>query len=186
MDKKDIYEHLAKIYLDASGNKPKQKKDYPRSKLFFFFALAVIFLIAALILPGIAKNKFQNFEIALVIQPDLAKINFNFDPAKKEIYSMNLNRLNLAKYKSLAFAVKKNNYKDITSLRIEFTNSFKEKSEIYLKDIPLRWKDFKIALSDFKGITDWSEMSNVSFIIEQWNTKEKHGIVYVDNIRFLK
>jgi hypothetical protein len=186
MDKKDIYEHLAKIYLDASGNKPKQKKDYPHLKLFFFFALAVIFSITALIFPQIAKNKSQNFEIALVIQPDLAKINFNFDPAKKEIYSVNLNRLNLAKYKSLAFAVKKADYKDLTSLRVEFTNAFKEKSEIYLKDIPHRWKDFKIALSDFKGITDWSEMSNLSFIIEQWNTKEKHGIVYVDNIRFLK
>jgi len=186
MDKKDIYEHLAKIYLDASLNKPKKKKEYPHLKLIFFFAITLIFSFTALILPQITKNKFQNSEIALVIQPDMAKINFNFDPAKKEIYSVNLNRLNLTKYKSLAFAIKKGSYKDITFLRVEFTNAFKEKSEIYLKNISHRWQDFKMALSDFKGITDWSEMSNISFIIEQWNAKEKHGIVLVENIRFIK
>ncbi len=186
MDKKDIYEHLAKIYLDASLNKPKKKKEYPHLKLIFFFAITLIFSFTALILPQITKSKFQNSEISLVIQPDMVKINFNFDPAKKEIYSVNLNRLNLAKYKSLAFAVKKANYKDLTSLRVEFTNTFKEKSEIYLKDIPHRWHNFKLAFSDFKGVTDWSEMSNISFIIEQWNTKEKHGVVLVENIRFIK
>ena len=30
MDKKDIYEHLAKIYLDASSNKKKKSAAQPR------------------------------------------------------------------------------------------------------------------------------------------------------------
>lgn len=186
MDKKDIYEHLAKIYLDASLNKPKKKKEYPRLKLFFFFAVAIGFSSLAFILPGIFKHKNVNAEIALVLQPDIAKINFHFDPAKKEIYSVNLNRLNLAKYKAVAFAVKKINPRDTTSLKIEFSNIFKEKSEIYLKDIPSKWQEFTISLTQFKNITDWSEMANIAFIIEQWNTKEKHGVVLVENIRFLK
>ena len=187
MDKKEIYEHLAKIYLDASLSKnKKRKKEYPRLKTVFFLAVAVIFSASIFILPKLGKDRFLNSEIALVLQPEIAKINFHFDPAKKEIYSVNLNRLNLAKYKAVAFSVKKANYKDSTSLRIEFSNIFKEKSEIYVKDIPHRWQEYKIALNDFKNITDWSEMKNIAFVVEQWNTKETHGVVYIENIRFIK
>lgn len=186
MDKKDIYEHLAKIYLDASLNKPKKKKEYPQSKLIFFFAMAVILSSSLFILPRLARKDNPNVEVALILHPDIAKINFNFDPARKEIFSVNLNRLNLAKYKTVAFAAKNINYSNPTSLKVEFSNIFKEKSEVYIRDIPRNWHDYKVDFADFRNITDWSEMENISFIIEQWNAKEKHGVVLVENIRFLK
>ena len=187
MDKKEIYEHLAKIYLDASLKKDRKKsKDYPNFKSLFLFALAVIVSLSILLLPNLGKNKTKNFEIALVLQPDIVKINFNFDPAKKEIYSLNLNRLNLTRYKKLAFAAKRINYNTSISLRVEFCNIFREKSEIYLKDVPHRWREYSLNLADFKQVTDWSEMKNLSFIVEEWNAKENDGIVLIENIRFLK
>ena len=68
-------------------------------------------------------------------------------------------------------------------MRVEFNSKYKEKSEIYIKDVPHTWKDFKINLSEFKNISDWSAISDLSFIIEEWNTSGKKGIVYVDNVR---
>ncbi len=186
MVKKDIYEHLADIYLDASSKKRKKSKKYPKKfrTLFFISAAATVFLAVSLIISLKGKNTFLQSEVALVVSPEPVKINFHFDPARKETYALNLNNLNLIRFKALAFSAKRANFNDNVALRIEFTNSFREKSEIYIKDIPHRWQEYKINFSEFKNINDWSNMTGLAFIMEEWNVKEKKGVVYLDNVRF--
>jgi len=186
MDKKDIYEHLAKIYLDASSKKKKRNKAYP--KLFNNLTIVSIFILAGLTtaLVSSSNRRDYNSETALILRDDPAKINFNFDPAKKEIYSINLNRLNLTHANALAFSVKNMNPKEKIALRIEFTSAFKEKSEVYLRNIPFKWKDFKINLSEFRSIGDWSEITSLAFSVEEWNAVPKKGVLYIDNVRLLK
>jgi len=186
MDKKDIYEHLAKIYLDASAKKTEEKKGYPYFKKLFFFSLAIIFALSLFLINNFNKDRAINSELALILQPDVAKINFNFDPAKKESYSVALSKLNLTKYKTLAFSAKRIDFNDKIALRIEFNNSFKENSEFYIKEIPNKWQEYKINFVEFKNITDWSEMQALSFIVEQWNAKKSHGIILIENVRFMK
>jgi hypothetical protein len=185
MKKKDIYEHLANIYLDASSQKKKKIRSRPQIIQRIFF---IGIIIAGLILVFTSLNRNRNLasDTALVLCFEPVKINFHFDPARKEIHSVNLNKLNLSKFKTLAFSVKKTNYHDDLSLRIEFINIFKEKSELYIKHIPHKWQEYKIPLLEFKKISVWSMMSNLSFIVEEWNTKEKRGVVYLDNVRFLR
>lgn len=186
MDKKEIYEHLAKIYLDASVKKPKVYKDYPKFKNLFFFSVAVIFVFSFLLVSNFKKNSRLNSELSLTLLSGATKINFNFDPAQKETYTIKLNNLNLSKFHSLAFDLKKLDRKNTISVRVEFTNTFKEKAELYVKNIPAKWQDYILNFSDFKNITNWGQMSEVSFSIEQWNARENHGVVYIDNVRFLK
>ena len=186
MDKKEIYEHLAKIYLDASSKKKKRTKTHLRlyNNLFIIGIFILIGLSTTLI--SFPSKKNLPSETALFIQNDPAKINFHFNPVKKEAFSVSLNRLNLNRFKALAFSVKNTDSKDNLSLRIEFTNAFKENSVVYLRNIPSKWQEQKIAFLDFKNITDWSEMLNISFSIEEWNAQKDKGIVYIDNVRFLK
>lgn len=187
MDKKDIYEHLAKIYLDASSTKKKKNKVYSKlSKNIFLISMVCIFGASAVLLANLNRHKINNSEVALVLSDEALKINFNFDPAKKEVLTLNLNRLNLNNYKKLAFSVKKNNIIDTIALRVEFTSAYKEKAEFYLKNIPYRWHDYTVNFSDFKNITDWSEIKDLSFTVEEWNTKENKGVVFIDNVRVLK
>jgi len=186
MDKKDIYEHLAKIYLDASSNKKKKRIDPRVLKSLTLAALAVIFFSVTGLVVNLNKKLPQNSQIALYLHPEIAKINFNFQPAKKEVYAIALNSLNLSHYKSLAFSVKKNNPRDTVSLRVEFTNIFKERSYIYVKDIPSRWGEYIMRFDSFDGITDWSEMKELSFAVEEWNAREDKDVVYLENIRVLR
>jgi len=186
MDKRDIYEHLAKIYLDASNQKQKKAETLPK-------LLKNPFLIGIVILSGLGvlafsftQNKPYRSEVALFLSNDALKINFNFDPAKKETYSLDLNNLDLSKYKALGFSAKKSDFKDNVSLRVEFSNTFKEKSEVYITDLPHKWKDFKINFSDFKKIGNWQQMNYLCFAVEEWNTRENKGKVYIDNVRLIK
>ncbi len=188
MNRKDIYEHLAKTYLDASPKrrkKPKEKPKFSRNFLFLSGAFLSGFLIFFLF-SFIYRNQTANSQISLVLCSDPVKINFHFDPAKKEAYSLDLKNLNASRYKALGFSVKKSNYNDNIAIRVEFTNIFRERAVVYLKNIPSKWQDFKIKLSEFKEVGDWSEMSNLSFIVEEWNVGDKKGVVYLDNVRLLR
>lgn len=188
MDKRDIYEHLANIYLDASSNKKKKNKKKQRLKKYILSGSVLVILLSFVSFTALnRKNSVRGAsEVALILYPDTAKINFNFDPAKKEVYSIKLNRLNLSHYKTLAFGVKKSNFRDKVSLKVEVTNTFNEKASLYLKDIPHKWKDYAINFKEFKDISYWGEMSNLSFIVEEWNAKDKKDIIYLDNIRVLR
>lgn len=190
MNKKEIYEHLANIYLDASSKSSKKKsklKHYPKPLLALIIlgGISILALGSAIIYPHVTGHN-QPTQIALFLYQDTAKINFNFDPAKKETLSLNLKQLDLSKYKALGFATRKTNPQDIISLRVEFTNRFNERSEIYLKNISSKWTEEKLDFSRFAKIIDWQQMKTLSFSVEEWNAREKSGIVYLDNIRVLK
>lgn len=189
MNKKEIYEHLANIYLDASSKSSKKKrslKHYPKPVLLAILlgTIAILGLGSAVTYPYIINHN-QNAQTALFLYQDAAKINFNFDPAKKETFSINLKQLNLTKYKALGFTVRKTNPKDIISLRVEFTNRFNEKSEIYITEIASKWLEKKLDFSRFAKISDWQQMKTLTFSVEEWNAREKSGIVYLDNIRVI-
>lgn len=190
MDKKEIYEHLAKIYLDASSKSSKKKKKIKENQKFrnlFFASTGIIFVLSIFLFLNFYTHKSINPSyVALVLAADPVKINFNFDPACKEVYSINLNRLNLGNYKALAFSVKKSNYLDNISLRVDFVNSFNERSFLYVRDIPHKWNDYKINFAEFKNISDWSEMSDLAFTVEEWNAKDKRDVVLIDNVRVLR
>jgi len=185
MDKRDIYEHLAKIYLDASSKKKIKSNNYQGFKGLFFASIAIVLTLSLSLVAVLNKDKAVKGENALFVSLDAVKINFNFDPAKKETYSIDLRNLNLSKYKAVAFSLKKATYEGKITLRVELANHFKERSEVYIRDIPHKWQEYKINFSDFSKINDWSEVSKLSFIVEQWNAKENSGVLYIDNIRFL-
>jgi len=188
MDKKEVYDHLARIYLDASSKTKRKKKSKLHAFLWRNIILASVVVVA---ISGfglnavLSKNKLDTSEVSLVLANEAVKINFNFDPAKKEAYSLDLNRQNLSRFKALSFSVRKVNPKDTITLRVEFTNSFKERSEVYVRDIPARWHDYTLEFLQFRNITDWSSMGTVSFIVEAWNASDKHGVLYIDNVRLL-
>jgi len=190
MDKKEIYEHLANIYLDASSKSTKKKrvpKSYPKP----IRNLILVGLLLVLGLgSGIAYSNFNyhnyNTQVALFLFQDTEKLNFNFDPVKKETFSLDLKQLNLSKYKTLAFAARKTNPKDTIALRIEFINRFNEKAEVYLKDISGKWTNHEIDLSRFAKINNWEQMKVLSFSIEEWNAREKSGTLYIDNVKVIK
>lgn len=189
MKKSDIYEHLANIYLDTPlKRKRKIESNNDNFRVSLYISISVIVILSLLLFINVKSryNNPVNSETTLVLMPEAAKINFQFNPGRKEVFAINLNKSNLSKYKRLGLSLKKARAKDVFSLRVEFTNAFKEKSEVYLKDITADWKEYKIALTDFKAITDWTEVSSLAFILEEWNAQEKKGVFYLDNVALFK
>lgn len=188
MEKRDIYEHLARIYLDGtsvkSGAKKKGKSRDVRQYLFFAL-LAIPFIVLLVSAIPYRHREISRREMSLVLSTEPLKISLPLNSAKKQIYSFDLKKLSVARYKSIAFALKKSRESDKLAVRVEFNNAYKERSEVYLYDISSKWQEYHLNLSDFGKITDWTEMESVSFILEEWNSKDGRGHLYVDNVRFL-
>ena len=191
MEKKDIYEHLARIYLDSTTPAAKKKSNQRTKSLKNYFFYAAIPLVAGvtifLLLVSFRPTLKPVSQTSLVISQEPIKFSFNLDPsAKKQVYDIDLKRLNLAGYTTIVFSLKDTNNKDSLAFRVEFSNAYNERSEMYIRNIDDKWKEYKVSLADFKGITDWTEMAKLSFAIEEWNTKDNKGILYIDNVKFVK
>lgn len=186
MDKRDIYEHLARIYLDASSKKKKRVILEPRvvKSIVVASVIVVVGITGILIYQSRGKEVFGS-EVSLVLATNVLRLNFNFDPAEKEVYTLDLKNLDVSRYKKLTFSVKKAKRNDTISLRVEFNNAFNEKGVVYLKNIPYQWKEYTIDLSEFSGISDWSDMTGILFAIEEWNVRDTQGVVYIDDVRLI-
>lgn len=185
MPDNETYEHLAKIYL-GGATKNKSKKERKPTKLLFSLTLVVIsgFAFAGIYALWQGKSNINNHR-SVIIEPNVSKINFNLDRAKKETLIYDLKDMNLESFATLEFSLRKSNYLDHLHIRVELSNGFNEKSYLYLTKLPtLRWHSFRFNLKEFKEISHWSNMRELKFIIEEWNTKKKRGVVYIDNIMF--
>lgn len=185
---KDIYEHLANVYLGSSRNK---NKNHILSNLAFKNlvkpGIAIIACLVIVLIVVIFREKpISKGQHALILEDATTKIVYNFDRAEKELAMFDLKDMDLLGFKTLDFRARKSNYKDNLHLSIEFISDFAEKSQIYIKQIPTKWQNFKIDLGEFKDITDWSRMHRLLFVLEEWNAQAKKGTVYIDNICFLK
>jgi hypothetical protein len=191
MDKKDIYEHLAKIYLDTTPAAPAKKSKHavlPRSRFYIFAALPFVagVFIFLLLVSFRGHPVMPISSTSLIVSSDTMRMSFDLENARKQVCELNLKNINLNDYKTLAFSLRDSNYNDQVAFRVEFSNSFKERSEVYVSGITNKWKEFCINLADFKAISDWSDMNRLAFVIEEWNTRDNKGILFIDDVRLLK
>jgi len=187
-----MYEYLAKTYLEPAKKKKSTRKKQKILLLILSGASLALFLTVAVTVVSIARKKsitspYLNREFSLVLIPGPIKINYDFKVAGKiEVFDFELNDLNASRFNFLEFNIKKLDYNNKISVKIEFVNSLKEKSEIYISDIPSRWKKVSLPLERFNKITDWRSLQNLMFAIEEWNASQKEGVIYIDDVKLIK
>lgn len=188
LNKPDIYKHIAEVYFAPSRHR-KRSIFHSRfvSRNLFKITIAVIICFAIVLTVAILRpTSLRKSRIALVLETNTTRINYNFNGVKKEAAVFDLQNINLVDFKALGFRVRKTNRRGNVNMRVEFISDFEETSEIYIKQIPFKWEKHEINLAEFKDISDWSRMRRLSFVLEEWNTQLKNGIVYIDDVYFLK
>lgn len=129
---------------------------------------------------GIADNR----------QPLKIVYNFTDNISVIPSASLDISGINLDGYHFLTFSSKvddkKTNKMRYATLKIAVENARKETSNYYVQGISNRWKEFRIPLSYFEAIKDWSSVVNVSFVLQPWNIDGKEGALYIDDIHFFR
>ena len=117
------------------------------------------------------------------------KLEYSVD-SKNPAYNgfwMALPNIDVSGYDNLAFWVKGDSKMGYTTVfKIELKNAGKQVGRYYITNVTDQWQEEVIPLSEFKGLTDTSNLTEFVIVFEDRIASNKKGIVYIDDIRFTK
>ncbi len=100
---------------------------------------------------------------------------------------MYLQNFDASKYDNVAFWVKGDAKVGFTTVfKVEVKNAAKQVGRYYVTNVTDQWQDIVIPLKEFKGITDYSNLTELVVVFEDRIASNKKGVVYMDDIRFTK
>ena len=92
--------------------------------------------------------------------------------------------MDAAKYRSLRFSVRAKDGGNPGVVKVVIRSRTNETSAYYIQGIVGDWQDYSIPFDQFKQISDWTDLKDVSFVLESWNMENKKGILLIEDIGF--
>ena len=190
MTKDEIYEYLASVYLGKKEKHKKRKRRHSISNLFLGkIALAVVILVSAFYSfsaflsarpPQLSVNSVI---FALNNSPIRVKYNLNDPYPQIKKFSLPLPKVNAGKYQFLSFSIRAEEGNP-GIVKIVLTNKKRETASYFLDQVDFHWQRHDIPLDELTTISDWSNLTDVSFVFEAWNVEKKKGTVLIEDICF--
>lgn len=100
---------------------------------------------------------------------------------------MSLPNLDVSKYDNLTFRVKgdaKTGY--TTVFKVELKNAAKQVGRYYVTNVTDQWQQVVIPLSEFKGLSDRSNLTEFVIVFEDRIASNKKGVIFIDDVAFSK
>jgi hypothetical protein len=189
MTRDEIYDHLAQVYLGKRKKKDVKKQRQFNAWLFINILITgTIFFSVFYGLTAFFTQKPLPIENSVMysVNRGLLSIAYNFEdsfsPEKR--LSLDLNDIDVSKYDHLLFSVRGKEEGTPGIIKVVFENAKNEAASYYVQGVDLDWREQRIPLSKFKQITDWSNITRVSFVLEVWNVRDPKGIVLIEDVNF--
>lgn len=190
MTRDEIYDHLAQVYL---GKKNNQTKPKPEKKQ--FSAWLVVNIIITVVIFGTSFYGFTAFltrhsdtlqnRVIFSLNKGPISLRYNLEYPYPQIksFSIAVPKTNAKKYSHLQFSVRGLEGRAGT-IRVELHNSLNETASVFVDNINDDWDTKRIGLDEFEGISDWTSVSEILFVLESWNTKSQKGLLLIDDVCF--
>ena len=189
MTRDEIYDHLAQVYL-GKKTRAKQKPEKKKFSAWLVVNILITGIIFATSFYGFTAfltrrgDTLQNRIIfSLNKGPIRLRYNLNYPYPQVKTFSIFVSETNAKKYRYLEFAARGLEGRPGT-IRVEVRNQINEVSSVFIEDIGYDWSKKKIVLENFDGITDWSSVKEILFVLESWNTKTQKGLLLIDDVCF--
>jgi hypothetical protein len=100
---------------------------------------------------------------------------------------MTLPNFDATKYDALNLWVKGDSKAGYTTVfKIELKSANKQMGRYYVSNVGDQWQEISIPLSEFKGLIDRSSLTEFVVVFEDRMASNKKGVLYIDDIRFVK
>ena len=98
---------------------------------------------------------------------------------------MFLQNFDASKYKNLAFWVKGDSDEGYTTVfKLELKNANRQVGRYYVTNVTDKWQQIVVPLKDFKGMTDFSSLTEFVIVFEDRIASNKKGVIYLDDLAF--
>ncbi len=189
MTRDDIYDHLAQVYLGKSAKADVEvKKQFSAWLVINIFITVIIFSSAFYGLTAFLTHRNSSLQSRVIFSlhngPIRIEYNFSdsFPPTKT--FALDVPSMNAAKYNQIQFSIRGKEEGAPGVVKIVVKNKRNEEASYYIQGVGLDWQEFSISLDEFKQITDWSSLRDVSFVLESWNVDTQKGLILIDNVCF--
>ena len=189
MTRDEIYDHLAQVYLG------KRKKVDEKKRIEFNAWLVINILITAIIfssafygLTAFLKQRSSYFESKIVYALHNGRIlfeyNFREDVAPVKKFSLSVPEVDASQYGWLQFSLRAKEEGNPGIVKVVIESNRNEIASYYVQGVTQSWKEYNIPFEEFKQISNWSDLKDISFILESWNINNDKGIILIDDVRF--
>jgi len=189
MTRDEIYDHLAKVYLGKRQDvvEQKKKKSLNRSWLVMNIAITAVILISTVY--GFTafltrRVTFKN-EVFYSLNNNPIRIVYDLnDPfPSTKTFSITIPHKDVSKYTHLNLSIRGMNDSYAGVVKMVVGNQRNEKAIYYIQNVQGAWQKVSIPLEKL-NLTDWSTITDVSFVLEAWNVDVKKGTVLIDDLSF--
>ena len=189
MNRDDIYDHLAQVYLGKRTQKDEQKqREFNAWLIINIFITVIIFSSTFYGLTAFLTHRNSGLESRIIYTLHKGPIRFDynltdeFHPVKT--FSLNVPPIDAAKYSKIQFSIRGKEEGTPGIVKVVVKNRRNEEASYYVQGVGLNWQEFKIPFDEFKQITDWSDLTDISFVLESWNVEDQKGLILIDNVCF--
>ena len=189
MTRDEIYDHLAQVYLGKRDRVEEKKKRQWNAWLVINIVITVIILASAFygltaFLTRRGESSKNSVLFALNNSPIRVSYNLNSPFPQVKSFSLTIPQLNASQYDKLSFSIRGLEEGFPGVVKVILKNQKNEVASFYIKDVRLKWQELNIPFDEFTQITDWTNLTEVSFVLEAWNAEKKKGVILIDNICF--
>jgi len=189
MTRDDIYDHLAQVYLGKRTKTDVRKKQQFSAWLVInIFITVIIFTSAFYGLTAFLTHRNSSLQSRIIFSlhngPVRVEYNFTdpFPPVKT--FALDVPSMDAARYGNIQFSIRGKEEGAPGIVKVVVKNRRNEEGSYYIQGVGLDWQEFSIPLDEFKQITDWSSLTDISFVLESWNIDNKKGLILIENICF--
>ena len=189
MTRDEIYDHLAKVYLGKRQNvvEEKKKKTLNQSWLIINVVITAVILVSTVygFTAFLTRRVTLNNEVFYSLNNNPIRIAYDLNepfPATKSL-AITIPNKDVSKFAHLNLSIRGMNQAYPGVVKMVIGNQRNEKATYYIQNVQTAWQKINIPL-DKLNLTDWSTVTDVSFIVEAWNVDYKKGAVLIDDLAF--
>ncbi len=188
MNREEIYDHLAQVYLGKRA-RIEEKKPKPRPGAWFVINVVITAFILTSVVYGLTafltqrKDVFRS-RVIYALNNSPIRLTYAVGGAYPQVKNLTIAvpETDVSQYRRLNLSVSSIGGNP-GILKVVLTNARAEQAAYHLKGVHGRWQDYSIAFDEM-DLTDWHSVQDISFVIEAWNTQDPAGAVLIDNITF--
>jgi len=100
---------------------------------------------------------------------------------------MRLQNLDASRFNALAFRVRGDAGMGYTkTFKVEIKDALDQSSHYYVNSVTDQWQDVVVPLSAFEGMANARKLKELVIVIEDTTATAKQGVIYLDDVRFVK
>ena len=190
MTRDEIYDHLAQVYL---GKRKRSENTVKKNRfnawlLINIFITVIIFSSAFYGLTAFFthNDSLLKDNVVYSLHHGTVTMDYRFedgiDPIKS--FSLTVPEIDTTNYNKLSFSIRAREEGTPGIVKITVANIRGEESSFYIQGVDYKWQEYEIPFEEFHKITDWSQITDVSFVLEAWNVDKRRGLILIDNIGF--